>query len=458
MKVRSDIVRLYKDVHGWVGIFCGLFLFTAFFAGAVTMFEAPLDRWLAPAVSLPAAPPLAATPRLIAETLKSHPDARHGYSVVLAPDAASPARLIWQKSDRHGPASDPDGESGARFGASFGADGTLVVATLPKSAAAKFIDVLHQQIGLPFGFDTAMIFVGIICLLYALALVSGVVVLLPSLVKDLFAMRLGKNIKRKWLDVHNALGLFSIPFHIVMALTSLVFAFHGLFYGAQNIALYGGKIDRLWDKPAVMHHAPGTPLLSPEAILTRLKQTAPGFTPTRLDYAQMRGVPHAGSRGQAAGKSAGVKGNPQAPVKPSGVGPMSLRVCGVDPRYGVRAITEGFAVVDPYDGAILQSEYLPGHQNGWYATLTAFFALHFGNYGGLSVRWGYFLLGLAGAFLFYTGNRLWVETRRRRNGGIDTQSTKALEKLTIGWTCGTIAGIALVLATAKAAQMMGYGT
>src|SRR3546814_4664147 len=55
---------------------------------------------------------------------------------------------------------------------------------------------------------------------------SGVICLLPSLVKDLFALRFGKNLKRMWLDLHNVLGIFSLPFHIVMALTAVVFAFH----------------------------------------------------------------------------------------------------------------------------------------------------------------------------------------------------------------------------------------
>src|SRR3546814_17552539 len=75
---------------------------------------------------------------------------------------------------------------------------------------------------------------GGIALLYAVAIVSGVICLLPSLVKDLFALRFGKNLKRMWLDLHNVLGLFSLPFHIILALTSVVFAFHDQFYDAQD--------------------------------------------------------------------------------------------------------------------------------------------------------------------------------------------------------------------------------
>src|SRR3546814_14936175 len=68
------------------------------------------------------------------------------------------------------------------------------------------------------------------------------------------------------------------------------------------------------------------------------------------------------------------------------------------------------------------------------STVTSFFALHFGNFGGAAVRWSYFLLGLAGAFLFYSGNLLWIESRRkkeRKSGAVQqTRATRILGALT----------------------------
>ena len=49
---------------------------------------------------------------------------------------------------------------------------------------------------------------------------------------------------------------------------------------------------------------------------------------------------------------------------------------------------------------------LPGRMEGWSEAVNAFFALHFGSFGGNTVRWLYVLMGLAGAALFYTGNLL----------------------------------------------------
>ncbi|WP_404477629.1 PepSY domain-containing protein [Novosphingobium sp. BL-52-GroH] len=157
--------------------------------------------------------------------------------------------------------------------------------------------------------------------------------------------------------------------------------------------------------------------------MKRIKQQAPGFTPQVLVYGQARG------------------------------GLPSLRVQGSDARFGLRAPTYGMAGVDPRTGEITSTDYMPGMQDGWSATVTSFFALHFGNFGGNAIRWSYFVLGLTGAFLFYTGNLLWVESRRkkaRKAGAVEqTRSTKILGALTAGVPLGCVAGISVTIASAK---------
>src|SRR5690606_16686768 len=112
-------------------------------------------------------------------------------------------------------------------------------------------------------------------------------------------------------------------------------------------------------------------LLAPLEIIGRIQAQAPGFDIRSINYAlEEDGHAH-------------------------------VHVSGVDPRYGHRAATYGSAEADAYTGELTEVDYMPGKQDGWGATITSFFALHFGNFGGTGVRWAYFLLGLAGAFLFY---------------------------------------------------------
>jgi hypothetical protein len=129
-------------------------------------------------------------------------------------------------------------------------------------------------------------------------------------------------------------------------------------------------------------------------------------------------------------------------------------VAGDDARYLAR--DGGFALMDPFSGKFLNAQFLPGDGNGsnWSASTSAFYALHFGSYGGAPVRWGYFVLGLAGAFLFYSGNLLWIESRRkalRRDGVPVTQrrATFVMASLTVGVALGCICGISLTLTAGK---------
>lgn len=415
MKMRTDVIKMYKEIHGWVGIISGLALFIAFYAGAITMFENQVQRWASPPSMMAPAPSLDDTPALIAKVVEAYPEAAAEHDVNLVIDAANPARVSW--------ISGKDGTrgSGTKHFATLAPDGSLQVETQGPSQVAEFIDVLHQQVGLPFEHEVAMPIMGAIALLYFVAIVSGLIVLLPSLVSDLFAVRLGRNVKRMWLDMHNLLGVFSLPFHIIMALTAVVFAFHDQFYDAQGAA-FGPRERPARSAPVLSSPETLSAVLTPSQVVTKLEEQAPGFTPFTLEYHREPDEAH-------------------------------VRITGGDARHGLRGATFGIVELDAVTGEVSAQDYMPALQDGWSATITSFFALHFGNFGGAPIRWSYFLLGLAGAFLFYTGNILWVESRRKRErkaGAVEqTRSTRVLGALTVGVPIGCIAGISATLAAAK---------
>lgn len=411
MKIRSDIIKVYKDVHIWIGIVCGLMLFIAFYAGSVTMFEKPLERWSTPPSTLAAAPSLERADALVEAVLAEHPQAAARYFISVKPGADQPARVYWQE------------RAGGRrqfkeYGASFGADGSLQVEQTRKAPVAQLVDTLHQLVGLPFPDAIARPVMGAVALAYAVALVSGLIVLLPTLTKDVFALRIGKNIKRMWLDAHNALGLFSLPFHLVIALTSVVFAFHDPFYGAQGAVVYPGGIE--WNQ--AHDDAPtGARVLPAAELLRRVEVQLPGFDVQGFGFQRKDGH-------------------------------VEATVTGLDVRHGTRARLYASTHLDPYSGQVDPHD-LPGHMDGWDESVNAFFMLHFGSFGGNPVRWLYVLMGLAGAALFYTGNLLWVESRRRKRKGPETPAQKlsgwVLGCLTVGVSLGCVAGISASLAATK---------
>lgn len=412
MKVRNDILKMYIEVHSWVGIISGLALFIAFYAGAITKFEEPLQRWASPPIDLPAPVPLERAPELIEKLIEAHPEALKNYSVNVEIDGNRPARVSWTVRA-------PGGGRASRKTsyAALDENGELRISKQEPSPVAHFVNVIHQQVGLAFWPTVTRPLMGAIAMLYCIAIVSGVVALLPSLVKDLFTVRLGKNLKRMWLDVHNVLGLFSLPFHVVMAVTSVGFGLFPYFYQAQQIA-FDYRIIR--DEHAI--HGTGS-MLTPAELVARVQAESPHFRITEINYAHEED------------------------------GGVETHVYGQYPGHAVRAGSESVADVDAYTGAFTGAEFMPDQRGFAGGFASNFVGLHFGNFGGVSVRWAYLLLGMAGAALFYTGNLLWIESRRKKARNSDfpeqSRSTKILSALTVGVPLGCIAGLSLTVAAAK---------
>lgn len=431
--VRPDIVRLYKSLHTWTGIISGMALFIAFYAGALTVFKEPIARWVSPPSPGLESATLADAPRLIEQVLQERPQASREFMLYLQASENVPAPLSWRELSAGAKPSGHDGQANAQHFAARLANDRVVVEQHTPSALPEFIDTLHRVVGLPEDIDPYRRVMGVIAALYAVALVSGLIVLLPTLAKSLFALHIGPNLKRMWLDAHNLIGLASLPFHIIMALTSIVFAFHDDIFAIQDPMIHGGKLESIWRGPAPPAQpdvqakpVPRNPadMLPPAALLAKVKAIAPDFVPKTMQYTQVTG--------------------PRATV----------RIWGFDDKDIARSDQGGLVRVDPYSGNILDTELLPGQQSPAAVTLTSFFTLHFANFGGTPVRWLYFVLGLAGAFLFYSGNLLWIESRRKaqRKGQpmpVQTKPTRGMAAATIGVCLGCVCGISLSVAAGK---------
>ena len=424
--MRADIIRVYKSVHTWTGILSGMALFIAFYAGSITVFKEPLTRWASPP-TVSSVVPIADAQELIVKTLDVHPAAAKEFRIHLQEAEHLPARMGWQI--RTPDADDHDIFSMRHYVAQLDGNGLASVQESHPSQLAEFIDVLHRVVGLPVDNDPSRWFMGVVAVLYTLALVSGVIVLLPSLVKDFFAVRVGKNLKRMWLDAHNVVGIVSLPFHLVIALTAVVFAFHDEIYFVQNKMLHDSKMTSAFQAPQA---APGTAsqrdpakMLAPAELVARVRSLSPGFEPSTLQYQHVTG--------------------PRAVV----------RVWGKDATAVMPRARGGFAAIDPYSGKVINSDYLPGKQSTPSLIISSFFALHMAAFGGTPVQWMYFLLGLGGAWLFFSGNLLWIESRRRRaprgSDGVPIQSlpTRLMASASVGVCLGCVCGISLMIVGSK---------
>ena len=413
MRIRSDILRTYQALHTWTGITAGLLLFVGFFAGALTMFQGQLTRWATPpSHQLPQVEPTQYD-ALVQQVLAHSPKASKELTVHFSGDH-SPVTWFEQGASR-GVRLDDQVWHGT-----MNSSGELETQLASPNKLGDLLDYLHRTAGIigEIDHDHAGVYIlGIAAILYFLALVSGVIFLLPTLVKSFFALRSHKGPNRFWLDSHNLIGIASLPFHLVIALTAVVFAFHDFYYGGLQ-PFYGDK--PLFERGApdpVPHLATTLPPL--QQHVAQATAYAPGYSVDNIRFAGL--------------------GGPR---------PMAT-LAMVNEQATMRGPVTDFIFMHPFTLEIVNSSYPQGDEGVWGRAVSTFFALHFGSYGGDDMRWIYFAMGLGGAFLFYSGNLIWLEKRRQKKGGPQTRASRIMAALTVGVSLGCILGIAVTLLSTK---------
>ena len=250
--------------------------------------------------------------------------------------------------------------------------------------------------------------------------------------KDYFAIRAGKNKKRFWLDAHNVVGITSLPFHILICVTVIAFAFHDVIYDA-----IGGLISK--DKPlstrlaAVKVVEPVEPL-NVEKIFANIQQQAPDYQISSISF-----------------------NNLDNPTK------ASARASLYSPNQMLRGDRFDVMIFNPYQTQPYKTNNLNTHATAMDQVVRSMFSLHFGNYGGEFTRWLYFIFGIAGAFLFYSGNILWIESRIKRRKHPEHLLPKQrkdvhfIANLTIGACLGCVLAVVASMAIGRLGSLVNLG-
>lgn len=411
--MKAATIRRFQTVHTWTGLLAGFALFVAFYAGALTVFHDEIAAWQNPPWR---AAPDARVPvdALIQSLLAHHPETRDDFGIVLPGGGNGAPYAYWQ------------GKDGARFATASQMDAPA--ADAGTSSLADFVYALHDSLGLPV---VGLYLMGIVSVLYGLALVSGLLIHLPQLLGDLFAMRAGRNLKRLWQDAHNAIGVLSLPFHVIFALTGAIFCLSAVTLLALNTVSFNGKLFGLFAQavataPATTASGTASAMLPLDQLIDRARVAALAKGVSSFDPDYLHFV-HYGDR--------------NAVVEVRGLSQHTLG-------------TYGTVALSARDGSVLATHAGDGlDANG--ISWSALYALHFGSFGGATVRWLYFVLGLAGAFLFYSGNLLWVESRRRRRHADQPLRTQVMARATVGVCIGTCLGISGAFAAALACSRLG---
>ncbi|PZQ33254.1 MAG: PepSY domain-containing protein [Stenotrophomonas acidaminiphila] len=405
--MKAATLRIFLSVHTWVGLVSGMFLFIAFYAGAVSVFVHELQGWERPAQTvLSSSESLASSQALLDRVLSEHPKTAEGLTLVLPGEHGPRPSAYWY-----------DASVGAQRKFVLEDDGKLQ--QLPgRGGFVEFIYDLHFTAGLPRSFGLYVF--GVVCILYGLALVSGVVIYAPVFLKDLFALRLGRNIKRFWQDAHNVVGVLSLPFHVIFAWSGAVLTIGFLMLAPFQFLVFENKLLTVLEAdfelaPHVEPAGVSKPMLPVAELVRRADLALPGLATESLFYHD------------------------------AGDANVQVTAYGALPQRTLNGF--GGVALNGASGEIIKAlgpkDFPPGM-----AMLRGLQTLHYGNFGGFAVKWLYFLLGMMGAFLFYSGNLLWIEARRKRRQVEQPRRTRVVASLTIGVCLGSVAGVSAVFLVA----------
>lgn len=404
--MKAATLRTYLSVHTWVGLVAGMGLFIAFYAGSIIVFVHELQGWERPAEAAPARDVgLAQAQALVDQVLAKHPEADHAFFVTLPGEHGPRPQLYWfdeKTSEQH----------------KFTLEGEGLQQAPARAGFVEFIYDLHFTAGLPR--TAGMYLFGVFCILYGLALVSGVVIYAPGFLKDLFALRLGRNIKRMWQDAHNVIGMLSLPFHVIFAWSGAVLTIGFLMLAPFQFLVYENKLLGILESdfdvaPHVEPAGIAQPMLPVAELVRRAELALPGIAIESLNYHEA--------------------GDAHAQVTLYGELPQRR----LNSMAGVALNAASGELIK----ALPPKDYPPGM-----AFLRGLQHLHYGNFGDMAVKWLYFVLGMAGAFLFYSGNLLWIEARRKRREVAQPRRTRVMAGLTLGVCLGCVAGVSAVFVAA----------
>lgn len=412
MKIRGDILRTYQSIHTWTGIIAGLVLFIGFYAGSLSMFEKEISYWATPSSHHLPNIPLEEFDTLIAKASTKFDKAQQGFTINFN-EHVSP--LIWT-------------EDGGGWGlqlnhnvrhATLSPQNELVTHVYTSNELGDLVDNLHRTAGIvgKVGHeDIGVLILGVAAVLYFLALVSGIIFLLPTLTKSFFALKKNKGANRFWLDSHNLVGVISLPFHIIIAITVVVFAFHNAFYGGLSVGYGDRPLFEQPQKSTVTYSIEQLPTIN--TYLEKVSELVTGYEVQSMAFSGLNSA------------------------RPS------VGITVINTQEMMRNNTGDFIYMNPYTFDVTYSSIPMSDEDVFTPLITSFFSLHFGGYGGDLGRWLYFIMGLLGAFLFYSGNLLWLEKRRQKQA-LQTKSNRFMASLTIGVCLGSVLAVATTLLVSK---------
>lgn len=386
------LVKANLTAHSGLGLFAAVLLYVLCVSGTAAVFYKDLERWEQPAVD----EWRDFDPALLDRTA----------ATMLAEVEGSVDHLVFALPTQDSPRLAVHAGDSTRFVA---ADGSL--GPEESHPFTHFLVELHYALNLPTTLGLTV--VGLLGVVLTALVISGLLAH-PNLFRDAFHWRRGRSRRLEKVDLHNRIGVWAAPFHLMLAFTGafiglssvLLILIAALFHDGDREAVGAAFFGE--DPVASEAVAPLAPITAP---VRWVRETHPERTPFYI-------VVH-------------------EPETASQVVDVGVHV----PRRLAWAELYRFDGEGDFLGPVGWAEGEPGRQ-----LYAATFRLHFGHFGGLPVKLLWLLLGLSLCVAVASGVDIWLARRRR-----ERLPVAALER---AWVA-TVWGVPLALALTAVAALSG---
>ena len=360
--MRRETLKVWFLVHKWTSLVCTVFLLLLCVTGLPLVFweeiahATGVEPEVAPA---PAGMPRANVDELIARALAQHPG---DVPLFFSWDDHSPSVFVTTGARPDTPPPEMNSVMLHEY------TGEILPAAQFNEGVMYFLYRLHTDAFLGLG---GTLFMGAMALLFAIAIVSGVVLYAPFMRKLAFGtVRTAKKSRRlAWLDLHNLLGIVTVAWALVVGLTGAINTLAAPLEQAWQAGQLAEFTERYKDAPKPTRFSPLN------AAISAARLAEPDMTPSFVSF-----------------PGTGYSGEHHYGVFMRGNTPLTERL--------YRPL-----LFDVQTGELTTRPQVPTYMT----VLLLSQPLHFGDYGGMPLKILWAILDLITIFVLISGLYLWAK-------------------------------------------------
>jgi len=370
--MNKEFIKRLTLAHGWLGlVFSGL-LFIIFFAGSIALFRQEINLWsMQPHFPVTSGQDIGVNEVLKTALADRDYDSQEHITLILpSQDSHYYKAYIDIKDREQEPHYDElliDPVTG------------VIVNEGYKFDLADFIYRLHYNLNIPSG----KYVLGFVTLFFLFALISGIFIHARKLVSNFFQYRGEKHKRSQLLDMHNVVGVISLPFTIMYAISGLIFNLVIIYQVAFALTVYKG------DGEALLKDA-GFTTIAPEWLDKPVNHVDIDKLIAKVSH-EYQVAPRMLTIYNYGDESAVIQFRSQDTSE-------------ITTLYNV-----AYSLVD--EGVMMKSDN--DNPNTLTVGMGVLRKLHYGNYASIDLRFVYLILGFGVCGLIITGNLLWLEKREK---------------------------------------------